>query len=154
MTKLRAGIIGLGVGEQHIAGYRRHPECRVAALCDCSASKRAEMAGKYPDVPIRARAEEVLDDPDIDVVSIASHDDDRSIGLGIERIATGVYSCLADVRRHAGDEGRAAGCDGQLRHGPASRIFHAARQRGGGNGHSRDPEYFFHVSFSFGFGVI
>ena len=26
MSRLRAGIIGLGVGEQHIAGYREHPD--------------------------------------------------------------------------------------------------------------------------------
>jgi predicted dehydrogenase len=74
MSKLKVGIIGLGVGEKHIAGYRSHPECEVAVLCDLDDARRAEMAGRYPGLAIRARAEEVLDDPEIAVVSIATYD--------------------------------------------------------------------------------
>ena len=72
---LRAGVIGLGVGEQHIAGYSAHPDCRVVALSDTDPVRCKAMATKYPDL-------EVLEDPfallardDIDVVSIASPDD-------------------------------------------------------------------------------
>jgi predicted dehydrogenase len=72
---LRAGVIGLGVGEQHIAGYRAHPDCRVVALSDTDPGRCKAMAAKYPEL-------EVLEDPfallargDIDVVSIASPDD-------------------------------------------------------------------------------
>ncbi len=36
MKSLRAGIIGLGVSEGHIAGYQSHPACEVVALCDFS----------------------------------------------------------------------------------------------------------------------
>ena len=72
---LKAGIIGLGVGERHIAGYRQQADCQVVALCDCDAQKREEVAFRYPDLSMRASAEEILDDPDIDVVSIATYDD-------------------------------------------------------------------------------
>ena len=41
MTKLRVGIIGLGVGEQHIAGFQTHPAVEVAVLCDIAAQKRS-----------------------------------------------------------------------------------------------------------------
>ena len=34
MTKLRVGIIGLGVGESHIQGYEKHPSCEVVKICD------------------------------------------------------------------------------------------------------------------------
>lgn len=74
MRNLRAAIIGLGVGEQHIAGYGRHPRCTVTALCDCAEDKLAMARVKYPHLRVTPNADDVLTDPDIDVVSIASFD--------------------------------------------------------------------------------
>ena len=74
MTRLRAGIIGLGVGEQHIAGYREHPDAEVVAICDFDAGRLDEVAGRHPDLRPEAHAEAILDDPDIDVVSVCSFD--------------------------------------------------------------------------------
>lgn len=71
---LKAGIIGLGVGEAHIAGYRRHKECEVAALCDFAPDKLALAKNKYPDLYVTDKAEEIINDPSIDVLSIASFD--------------------------------------------------------------------------------
>ena len=75
MPELRAGIIGLGVGEQHIAGYEAHPGCVVTALCDFDPAKEEMARAKYPDKRFYRRDTDLLDDPDIDVVSIASFDD-------------------------------------------------------------------------------
>jgi predicted dehydrogenase len=75
MTRLRAGIIGLGVGERHIAGYRAHEDCEVVALADFDAGKREMAAARYPGLKLYATAEALLDDPGIDVVSIASYDE-------------------------------------------------------------------------------
>ena len=72
--KLRAGVIGLGVGEQHIAGYRRAVNVEVVALCDLDPEKRAMASAKYPGCAVYADAQEVISAPDIDVVSIASFD--------------------------------------------------------------------------------
>jgi predicted dehydrogenase len=74
MQKLRAAIIGLGVGEQHIAGYRRHPACEVVALCDLSPDKRDMARTRYPDMRVVTEAEAILEDPGIDIVSVASFD--------------------------------------------------------------------------------
>jgi predicted dehydrogenase len=74
-VKLRAGIIGLGVGEAHIAGYRSHPGCQVVALCDIQKDVCDRMHQKYPDLKIFQDPYELLKSPDIDVVSIASYDD-------------------------------------------------------------------------------
>lgn len=74
MKRLRAGVIGLGVGEQHIAGYQSHPHCEVVALCDFSDEKLAMAKAKYPGIRLTRQAGEVLQDPEIDVVSIASYD--------------------------------------------------------------------------------
>ncbi|HVW19101.1 MAG TPA: Gfo/Idh/MocA family oxidoreductase [Solirubrobacteraceae bacterium] len=68
---LRAGVIGLGVGEQHIEGYER-AGCEVAVLCDFDAGRLAEVGERHPGPRLVADAAEVLDDPAIDVVSIAS----------------------------------------------------------------------------------
>lgn len=75
MTRLRAGIIGLGVGEQHIAGYRAHSAVEVAALCDVATEKREQARRTYPDIPVVEDAAALIDDPTIDIVSIASFDD-------------------------------------------------------------------------------
>lgn len=76
MTKrLRAGIIGLGVGEAHIEGYRA-AGVEVAALCDLDAAKLGTVACSYPSVTSTyLNADDLLADPELDVVSIASYDE-------------------------------------------------------------------------------
>ncbi|MCH8824430.1 MAG: Gfo/Idh/MocA family oxidoreductase [Planctomycetes bacterium] len=72
---LRIGVIGLGVGAQHIPAYKENSNCEVVSLCDIDAAKRTEFAVKYPNMLITFDASQVLNDPTIDVVSIASYDD-------------------------------------------------------------------------------
>lgn len=75
MAELGIGVIGLGVGERHAAGFARHPAARIAALCDIDPAKR-EMAGeRYPGARIYQDASELIADPAVQVVSIASYDD-------------------------------------------------------------------------------
>ncbi|HET8650843.1 MAG TPA: Gfo/Idh/MocA family oxidoreductase [Gemmatimonadales bacterium] len=74
MTRLRAAVLGLGVGEQHIHGYRSHPECDVVAVCDFADDKLAMARERYPELRATREANEILDDPGIDVVSVATYD--------------------------------------------------------------------------------
>lgn len=74
VTKLKVGIIGLGVGEQHIAGYQKHPACQVVSICDFSKEKINLARKKYPHFQISNNADCLLEDPNIDIVSIASYD--------------------------------------------------------------------------------
>jgi len=74
MEKLKAGIIGLGVGEKHIQAYESHPGCEVVALCDFAEEKFSKASQKYPGLVVTQNADEILDDPGINVVSIASFD--------------------------------------------------------------------------------
>jgi predicted dehydrogenase len=74
VKKLRVGIIGMGVGEQHIAGYHNHPACKVVASCDFSEEKRKAARAKYPDISNYENSEAILKNPKIDIVSIASYD--------------------------------------------------------------------------------
>ena len=71
---LKAGIIGLGVGEQHIYGYNAHPDCQVIAACDFDKKKLSEVQEKNPDISYFEDANEILNNPDIDIISIASFD--------------------------------------------------------------------------------
>lgn len=74
MTRLRAGVVGLGVGEQHIEAYEAHPDCEVVALCDFDPERLRDVAERYPGRRLTTDAHELLDDPEVDVVSIASYD--------------------------------------------------------------------------------
>jgi predicted dehydrogenase len=77
MNKLRVGIIGLGVGERHIDGFNRHPNAEVVALCDSDSDVRRRIAQSYSGMRILSDANALLDDPAIDILSIASYDNDH-----------------------------------------------------------------------------
>lgn len=75
MKRLHVGIIGLGVGEQHVLAYQKNPACEVTAICDFSNEKLARAEKQFPGVSLGKDAAQLLLDPDIDVISIASYDD-------------------------------------------------------------------------------
>jgi len=78
VTRLRAAVIGLGVGRRHIAGFAAHPACEVVAACDISDEAIAATRREFPGVKRWTRdAMDVLRDKDIDVVSIATYDTDH-----------------------------------------------------------------------------
>lgn len=87
MKNLRVGIIGLGVGEQHIAGCEGREGVSAALLCDFSARKLSEVSSRHPGIPVTSDPDDVLDDPEIDVVSIASWDNHhfRQVMRAIEK---------------------------------------------------------------------
>lgn len=72
--KLRAAVIGLGVGERHIAGYESDPRCKVVSLCDIDPAKLEAVGRRYPQCSLTNDPTMVLSDPEVDVVSIASYD--------------------------------------------------------------------------------
>lgn len=75
MKKIRAGVIGLGVGEQHVLSYQAIENCEVVAVCDLDPAKLKEVADRRNVGRRCADYREILRDPDIDVVSICSYDD-------------------------------------------------------------------------------
>ena len=74
MRKLRAGVIGLGVGQSHFETYRDHPLCEVVAICDFSDEKLQLFSRTYSGLRYTREADELLSDPGVDIVSIASYD--------------------------------------------------------------------------------
>lgn len=75
MKRLGVGVIGLGVGARHAAAYARRPDCKLVALCDLAPEKLTAIGSQFPDARQTTDASEVLEDPSISVVSIATYDD-------------------------------------------------------------------------------
>ena len=84
---ISAGVIGLGVGERHVIGYNSIPSCRVLAVCDIDPVRLKEVADRH-DVPRRhTDFRRLVEDPDIDVVSICSYDDSHAEQtIAVERL--------------------------------------------------------------------
>jgi predicted dehydrogenase len=68
---IRAAVIGLGVGEQHVLGWDAHPGCEVVAVADLDPARLT----RFGHVRTTTDPVELLTDPTIDAVSIASYDD-------------------------------------------------------------------------------
>jgi len=66
------------VGEQHARAFLTQPECSLIALCDIDPLKLAAVGGRLPPTRRYSRAEDLIDDPDVNIVSIASYDDAHS----------------------------------------------------------------------------
>ena len=47
MGKIRVGVIGLGMGRHHIAGYQTHPEAEVVAIADLDEARLKEIGDQY-----------------------------------------------------------------------------------------------------------
>jgi predicted dehydrogenase len=119
VSRLRAGIIGLGVGEQHIAGYREHPDADVVAICDFDEQRLAEVAGRNPELRAEPAADALLDDPEIDVVSICSYDQFH-FEQAERALASGKHVFVEKpLCQH---EGQARAIAGLLRANPALRL--------------------------------
>ena len=75
MAELRAGVIGLGVGEAHIRSYQAIPGIKLAAICDLDPDRLSDIGGHYDIAGRHTDYRHITEDPDIDVVSICSYDD-------------------------------------------------------------------------------
>ena len=75
MKPLRAGVIGLGVGEQHARAYAELPGVELRAICDIDPLHLAAVGARLGVARQHTDWQRITEDPDIDVVSICSYDD-------------------------------------------------------------------------------
>lgn len=66
------------MGEQHIYGYQADARCKVMVLCDIDEEKLRSVGVRHPDIALTTSADEILEDPKIGIVSIASYDDSHA----------------------------------------------------------------------------
>ena len=75
--RIRAGVIGLGVGEQHARALHAHDGVELAVICDVDSARLHTVGERFPGVGHAASWEEVVAEPDLDVIVIATHDGDH-----------------------------------------------------------------------------
>lgn len=74
-TSLGVAVVGLGVGEQHALAYSRLPNCRIERLYDLDPAKTTAIEARLGVGKQAESFQAILDDPAVDVVSIATYDD-------------------------------------------------------------------------------
>lgn len=136
MTSLGAAVIGLGIGEQHIYGYDCPPKCDVVALCDFSSEKLQSVAPQYTRARRTTDWQNVVDDRDVNVISIASFDDDHfpqtvaaleaNKHVFVEKPLCRTHDELVQVKRLVADRGMMLGSNLVLRAAPVYRWLKQA----------------------------
>ena len=104
MRKMKLGIIGYGnMGRGHTNNIMngKTPNTELAAMCDIDPEIRKDFSEKYPDIPVFATAEELMDSglceailvavPHYDHVSLAIMGFDKGLHVLVEKPA-GVYT--------------------------------------------------------------
>lgn len=74
MRQLRAGVIGLGVGEAHLRSYQSLADVSVQAICDFDPVRLEDIGARYDVAERHSDYRRITEHPDIDVVSICSFD--------------------------------------------------------------------------------
>jgi predicted dehydrogenase len=76
-TKLGVAVIGLGVGEKHLHAYHRDNRCHVRWVLDHNNDK-ANILANETGARVGSGFEAILQDETVQIVSIASFDDDHA----------------------------------------------------------------------------
>jgi predicted dehydrogenase len=70
---IKIGVVGCGYwGPNLIRNFRQSPDCHLKTICDTSEQRLAHMRRLYPEVMTTNRFDEVLNDPEIEAVVIAT----------------------------------------------------------------------------------
>lgn len=80
VKKLGVAIIGLGIGEKHLRAYHIDGRCEIRWVLDHDKDK-AKSLGDETGAGVGPSFEAILDDDDVQIVSIASFDDDHALQI-------------------------------------------------------------------------
>jgi len=70
---IQAAVVGCGYwGPNLVRNFRQSADCHLKVLCDLSESRLRHMRRLYPDLSTTNRFEELLEDPEIDAIAIAT----------------------------------------------------------------------------------
>jgi len=71
MKKIGYCVAGLGVGKAHVEAAAANPNVGYLAICDIDENRLAEVSKNYPQAVCYNTFEAMLEDPKIDIVSVA-----------------------------------------------------------------------------------
>src|SRR5690349_18347836 len=70
---LAVGVVGCGYwGPNLVRNFRQSPDCHLKVLCDASEQRLRHMHRLYPELNITHKYEDLLQDPQLDAVVIAT----------------------------------------------------------------------------------
>ena len=72
--KIKAAIIGMGIGEKHLIAIDKYRGCEVKIICEKNKKKMNILKKKYPGKIITSDENLIYNDKEINLVSIASYD--------------------------------------------------------------------------------
>jgi len=75
---IRAGVIGLGVGEAHLRSYQAIEGVVVSAICDINPVRLDEIGDRYGVGARHRDYRAITEAPNIDVISVCSYDDSHA----------------------------------------------------------------------------
>ena len=73
--KIRAGVIGLGVGAHQARTLFAHPDCELVSICDLDKNRLIEIGSELPGVKQTQDDQDIFSNQNIDLVCIASYDE-------------------------------------------------------------------------------
>ena len=78
--KLKVGVIGCGriASSAHLPSYKNNPDCEIVYCCDIIKERAEEAAAKFGGKAV-VDYNEVLNDKDVDVISVCTPNDSHSI---------------------------------------------------------------------------
>lgn len=77
MKKIGVAVVGLGIGERHLHAYHRDARCQVCWVLDYDNVKAKNLAGETG-AGVASSYEAILNDEEVQIISIASFDDDHA----------------------------------------------------------------------------
>ena len=75
--KIYSAVIGLGVGMKHFDTIRKNKNCEIKIVCDKNIKILKKLKKKYKNIRFTSDDHEIFKDKEINLVSIASYDDDH-----------------------------------------------------------------------------
>ena len=75
--RICAAVIGTGIGIKHYDAIEGYKNSSVKIICEKDKSKFKILKNKYPNTTITSNDEDIFKDKDINLVSIASYDEDH-----------------------------------------------------------------------------
>lgn len=106
MKNIRWGIIGLGrFGAIHASAIQSLPGCDLVYLCNHNPEKLKQAATDFPDTRVTTDYHELLNCPDVDVVSITTHWQ-QHIEIAMAALASGKHVLLEKPMASTTDECR------------------------------------------------
>ncbi len=77
MKKIKAGIIGFGIGQKHFEAIQYHKKSEVKIICEKNLKKISILKKKFPKIMITNNENKIFSNKEINLVSIASYDNDH-----------------------------------------------------------------------------